>query len=80
MSQQSCKNCKFYKRLEVEAGPNPYQIDGAQLDYGYCRRFPPTPLEIKATSTPPVVATQPIVRPTEWCGEWVETLDLNAEV
>lgn len=52
----TCKECKFW---DITA-------DGT----GWCRRFPPTPLESTDPPDYPVFAALAETDEDDWCGEW----------
>ena len=70
MSGKSCSDCHYFAEFKVETCPYPYKVDVNQYRLGFCHRYPPSALEFRPNSVPPVVATFPTVKPDEWCGEF----------
>ena len=60
---QCCGNCRFWLRQ-----------DG---DWGRCRRYAPRPVVRDRTNprTVPHIADWVNVRSSDWCGEWVSTVE-----
>jgi hypothetical protein len=54
--QRSCEKCEFYENV----GP----------DFGFCRRFPPKPIEEGVQVDSPSGWSFPLVHSSDWCGEY----------
>lgn len=63
-ADQSCSNCQFFK---VELTENP--------DTGQCMRYPPQVSYPAGVGFADLSRSMvwPVTRPSEWCGEWVQT-------
>ena len=68
-----CEHCQFFEIIMVK-GPTP----GDRL-IGHCHRFPPTtgkPTLLKAEAKQPNLSNFPLVRASDWCGEFRQTTTL----
>jgi hypothetical protein len=64
--KKSCCRCEFFEAAEYVT------VDGDTPSYeGYCRRYPPVPVEEGVTL--------PIVSESDWCGEFVEGKKLTVD-
>lgn len=69
-SMSHCEHCQFFKLVMVP-GPSP----GDRL-IGHCQRFPPTagrPTPLKAEAANPDLSHFPLVKGSDWCGEFTQT-------
>lgn len=55
---EACAGCRFFQSNQHD-------------NYGYCRRFPPTPI-IQEES---YASVSPVTHATEWCGEFSRALN-----
>lgn len=70
MEINCCKGCRFY----LDAG-DPGALPMTDEDWGYCYRYPPVLNSLEIEENPLVLSddgvwVRPLVRASDWCGEW----------
>lgn len=68
--QKTCGKCRYFNRYY-----DPEQ--GKYTLMGYCHRFPPMLADLRSEDL--LIHTRPLVKRTEWCGEWAEIEQEEAE-